>query len=551
MTPNLDPQCGGVASGIQSERPPQPPQSPSATAPRFLNETTRNTRASSTAAPRPSQGQRQRRQFENWIAGGSGEVGPCFTDRGLFGKCMSFKKCYPFFKLPQLSSQQTWVFGMFDTCTYFTSSGKQAYGVCCPEVALNPIFQIAADDEDDEKPLRFFNKPLRQFQSPAIPNDWPPPIPTHPPDHTIPPLPTHPPSYPQQTTPPSVQWPPKPQPQPQPPSWPPTSQPPSWPPASQPQPQPPSWPANWPPQYPTAVPPNWPPPLPTHPPAMSPVYPTLPSTTEKPAIVPVETGGGDSTPDYNSAQCGLKNGLEREEDRIVGGQNARPGEWPWIAALMNGGRQFCGGSLLDNQHVLTAAHCVAHMSSWDVAQLTVNLGDHNIKSSSDVRHIEKKVKRIVRHKGFDARTLYNDVAIITLDSPVTYSRNIRSICLPSGNKAYAGKTATVIGWGSLREMGPQPAILQKVNIPVWTNQECKEKYGPAAPGGIIDTMLCAGQTAQDSCSGDSGGPLMVEDGTWTQVGIVSWGIGCGKGQYPGVYTRVTHFMPWIKKNLKT
>ncbi|XP_052126172.1 proclotting enzyme-like [Frankliniella occidentalis] len=249
------------------------------------------------------------------------------------------------------------------------------------------------------------------------------------------------------------------------------------------------------------------------------------------------------------ASCGAKNGYQ-DQERIVGGQNADLGEWPWIAALFNGGRQFCGGSLIDSTHILSAAHCVAHMSSWDVARLTVRLGDHNIRTNTETRHIEKKVRRVVRHRGFDSRTLYNDVAILTLDSPVQYRRDIRPICMPSGSAGYSGKTATVIGWGSLRESGPQPAVLQEVNIPVWTNAECRQKYGNAAPGGIVDTFLCAGQASRDSCSGDSGGPLMVNDGRWTQVGIVSWGIGCGKGQYPGVYTRVTSFMPWIQKNLK-
>lgn len=251
----------------------------------------------------------------------------------------------------------------------------------------------------------------------------------------------------------------------------------------------------------------------------------------------------------SEAGCGAKNGYQ-DQERIVGGQNADLGEWPWIAALFNSGRQFCGGSLIDNIHILTAAHCVAHMSAWDVARLTVRLGDHNIKSNSETKHIEKKVKRVVRHRGFDSRTLYNDIAILTLDSPVTFTKNIRSICLPSGGNLYAGQTATVIGWGSLRESGPQPAVLQEVNIPVWANQECRAKYGPAAPGGIVEHFLCAGQAARDSCSGDSGGPLMINEGRWTQVGIVSWGIGCGKGQYPGVYTRVTHFLPWIAKNIK-
>lgn len=91
------------------------------------------------------------------------------------------------------------------------------------------------------------------------------------------------------------------------------------------------------------------------------------------------------------------------------------------------------------------------MTSTDVARMTVNLGDHNIRSAYETQHISKKVKRVVRHRSFDARTLYNDVALLTLDSPVQYSKSVRPICLPNNNRNYGGQYGTVIGWGSLRE----------------------------------------------------------------------------------------------------
>jgi secreted trypsin-like serine protease len=123
------------------------------------------------------------------------------------------------------------------------------------------------------------------------------------------------------------------------------------------------------------------------------------------------------------------------------------------------------------------------MSSWDVARLTVRLGDHNIRISTEVKHVERKVKRIVRHRGFDSRTLYNDIAILTLDQKVPFSMAIRPICLPSAAtgaaRQYNGLTGTVVGWGSLRENGPQPSVLQEVTLPIWTNGECRQKYGAA------------------------------------------------------------------------
>ncbi|ALC38392.1 CG31728 [Drosophila busckii] len=350
----------------------------------------------------------------------------------------------------------------------------------------------------------------------------------------------------------------------------------------------------WPPPIPTHPPSvgGWPPPIPTHPPNHQ--YPTHPTsrpsgttassgvTTRRPPSIrpttrPSSTTRRPSYPSYPSPttttstttrrpasgmsadglplQCGQKNPVSPDQERIVGGINASPHEFPWIAVLFKSGKQFCGGSLITNSHILTAAHCVARMTSWDVAALTAHLGDYNIRTDFEVQHVSRRIKRLVRHKGFEFSTLHNDIAILTLSEPVPFSTEIQPICLPTSpsqqSRSYSGQVATVAGWGSLRENGPQPSILQKVDIPIWGNAECAHKYGRAAPGGIIESMICAGQAAKDSCSGDSGGPMIVNEGSrYTQVGIVSWGIGCGKGQYPGVYTRVTSLLPWIYKNIK-
>ncbi|CAG4965019.1 unnamed protein product [Colias eurytheme] len=444
----------------------------------------------------------------------------CETTLGKKGTCKSYRDCYPLFKVAELSGYDGWVMGHYDTCSYISGDNTEVFGVCCTEPVGTPPQQ-----EPDVQRLGIL-RPAIPLQIPGfpgrsqpfafasqwlynnanqrqIPAQWPPtipPLPTHPPDHTPA---THPPSLiGGQVTPvrPTI----------------PSQTPPT---------------TTWGTRPPSTTKQTWPP-----------LYPTQPT---KPPTQP----GTDSS-------CGIKNGAQtyesiQDEERIVGGHNAELNEWPWIVALFNNGRQFCGGSLIDNSHVLTAAHCVAHMTSWDVARLTARLGDYNIRTNSETQHIERKIKRVVRHRGFDMRTLYNDVAILTLDQPVTFTKNIRPVCLPSGGRAYAGLTATVIGWGSLRESGPQPSVLQEVSIPIWSNAECRLKYGSAAPGGIVEHMICAGKASMDSCSGDSGGPLMVnEGGRWTQVGVVSWGIGCGKGQYPGVYTRVTAFLPWIQKNSK-
>ncbi|XP_023347415.1 trypsin-1 isoform X3 [Eurytemora carolleeae] len=234
---------------------------------------------------------------------------------------------------------------------------------------------------------------------------------------------------------------------------------------------------------------------------------------------------------------------------IVNGAEAVPHEYPFMAALMNRNRQFCGGSLIDANHILTAAHCVAHLSKNDVQHLRVRLGDHNIKSNSAAGRVEKRVKRVIRHIGFSSSTLHNDVAILTLEEDVEYTPTIQPICLAAGTNSFVNQRVSVAGWGTLSEGGTQPASLNKVEVEVWSNERCKNSYGSSAPGGITKEMLCASLPEQDSCSGDSGGPLFScpYGGQCTQIGIVSWGIGCAKAQYPGVYTRVTEMRDWISR----
>lgn len=214
-------------------------------------------------------------------------------------------------------------------------------------------------------------------------------------------------------------------------------------------------------------------------------------------------------------------------------------------------RQFCGGSLIDSCHVLTAAHCIDGYSRYDVANLVVYLGAHNIKTNEQVRTAHK-VLRLIKHKGFDQGTLYNDVAILTLaNCDATQSDYAKPICLPSNDVSFVGNTVTVAGWGALSSGGSQPAELQSVDVNVWENGQCSSSYGNQAPGGIIDSMICAASPGKDSCSGDSGGPLFTcdssDDPKCIQMGIVSWGIGCAHEKYPGVYTRVTKMKEWIQR----
>lgn len=269
-----------------------------------------------------------------------------------------------------------------------------------------------------------------------------------------------------------------------------------------------------------------------------------------------------TAPDYQYSQCGryfvdksvdenitestTLNG-EEIETRIVNGRVAGRAEFPWAVALMLNGREFCGGSLIDDQHILTAAHCVYFMNRADVNRLRVQIGDHNIYSTSDGQHQVRGASNVYYHRGFSMRTLYDDVAVIRLGSPVNYNRFVQPICLTTNSYGLENYVANVAGWGQLSDRGVQSSVLRTVGVRVWKQPDCVNTYKGRAPAGISNGMLCAGGNGYDSCKGDSGGPLSVtRNSRAEQIGIVSWGIGCGS--FPGVYTRIDQFLLWINKN---
>merc|ERR1712241_11060 len=237
--------------------------------------------------------------------------------------------------------------------------------------------------------------------------------------------------------------------------------------------------------------------------------------------------------------------------RIVNGQEAPKNAYPFMAAIMrvssysNNARQFCGGSLIDESHVLTAAHCIEGFSASDVKTLRIYLGAHDIKTGSRSEH---RVVRIIKHKDFNPSTLVNDIAILTLETPARMSNSVKTVCLPTVSSTYVNRRVTVSGWGALSEGGGQPSALHEVDVTVMSNAQCGNNYNSRIPGQIVDSMICAADYNKDSCSGDSGGPLhLVQSGFRVQVGIVSWGIGCARADSPGVYTRVTKMMDWIQR----
>lgn len=235
--------------------------------------------------------------------------------------------------------------------------------------------------------------------------------------------------------------------------------------------------------------------------------------------------------------------------QIVGGTPATPGEYPWMALVYPGG-YLCGGSLIGDVWVLTAAHCVYDDAGnlFSPGDFQVTLGDYDrtvIEGTEQVR----AVSQVIPHPTYSPNGDDFDVALLRLSKPVTLiAGQVETITLVTADtldQAAVGTNATVTGWGTTSYGGSVTNELYEVVVPIVSNQDCSSAYG----GGITAGMLCAGyaEGGKDSCQGDSGGPLIVPDGGsgWLQAGVVSWGYECAFPGYYGVYARVSQYADWI------
>ncbi|KAM4717038.1 LOW QUALITY PROTEIN: polyserase-2-like [Anableps anableps] len=238
--------------------------------------------------------------------------------------------------------------------------------------------------------------------------------------------------------------------------------------------------------------------------------------------------------------------------RIVGGEAAPPGSWPWQVSL-HYNDHFCGGSLINDQWVLTAAHCVQWLAGIP-SIVTVYLGRQS-QEGPNPNEAVRKVAQIISHPHYNLSAVYNDIALLRLSEPVNFTSYISPVCLAASESTfYSGVDTWITGWGTIGSGVPLPSPqnLMEVEVPVVRNRQCRCSYGES---NITDDMMCAGllEGGKDSCQGDSGGPMVSKQGgRWIQAGVVSFGFGwLSQPNFPGVYTRVSQYESWINSVIST
>ncbi|KAM9768904.1 ovochymase-2 [Dama dama] len=249
--------------------------------------------------------------------------------------------------------------------------------------------------------------------------------------------------------------------------------------------------------------------------------------------------------------------------RIVGGRQVAKGSYPWQVSLKRRQKHVCGGTIISPQWVITAAHCVANRNT--VSTFNVTAGEY------DLRYVEPgeqtlTIETIIIHPHFSTKKPMDyDIALLKMAGAFHFDQFVGPMCLPEpGEQFKPGFICTTAGWGRLNENGVAPQVLQEVNLPILTQDECFTALLTLEKPISGRTFLCTGfpDGGRDACQGDSGGSLMCRNkkGTWTLAGVTSWGLGCGRGWKnnlqkddqgsPGIFTDLTKVLSWIHKHIR-
>ncbi|XP_038663339.1 prothrombin [Scyliorhinus canicula] len=274
--------------------------------------------------------------------------------------------------------------------------------------------------------------------------------------------------------------------------------------------------------------------------------------------------------DINKEDNGESSMLESQQERIVHGSDVEIGSAPWQVMLYRKSPQqlLCGGSLLSDRWVITAAHCILY-PPWDknftAKDIVVRLGKHERSGYESKREKIIALDKIIVHHKYDWKTNLNrDIALLRMKKSIVFTEYISPICLPNKDvtrrlmvNQYLGR---VTGWGNLRETfvntpNSRPTFLQGIQLPIVKQSICRSSTNIR----VTDNMFCAGFSKEsgqhgDACEGDSGGPFVMKDpkdNRWYLMGIVSWGEGCDRDDKYGFYTFVFRFRKWFMKAIRS
>ncbi|NXY21378.1 OVCH2 protein, partial [Atrichornis clamosus] len=255
--------------------------------------------------------------------------------------------------------------------------------------------------------------------------------------------------------------------------------------------------------------------------------------------------------------CGMPSNQPRFLfSRIIGGEEAVPYSWPWQVSVQMADEHVCGGAVLAKEWVVTAAHCLNSREQYRDLWMVVT-GLHDL-TEQEYRQ-KRSVKHYFIHPSFNKTTMDSDIALLQLAEPLEFNPYVLPVCLPAEEEEelQPSRTCVVTGWGAPEADREKEKKLQQLEVPILVLDTCQSYY-INLPSKVTQRMICAGfplEEGKDSCTGDSGGPLVCpsEDnsGFYTLHGITSWGLGCGRKNYPGVYTNVGFFVGWIKKNINS
>ncbi|KAK6317965.1 hypothetical protein J4Q44_G00112560 [Coregonus suidteri] len=273
--------------------------------------------------------------------------------------------------------------------------------------------------------------------------------------------------------------------------------------------------------------------------------------------------------DLSGSKCGLpqiRNLLDGSL-RIVGGLEARYGSHPWLVSLRFRGSHFCGGAILTERWILTAAHCFSIVSTNFLRNVNVVIGEYDQRVPDEEEQTFTVDTIKIHDKYQHASPMSYDIALLEINGHIRLGPSVQPICLPLPSENFPPRTSCLVsGWGRTKERGRLPAILREVQLELVEPAKCKYVLQTLRPTQQALTVLCAGpeRGGKDACQGDSGGPLICprEDGHWAVVGVTSWGKGCGRSWInnkakspakrgsPGVFTDVKMLLPWIKMKLR-